>query len=83
MHMRHLNENNKQIKKNLIDKADEINNFQDCDVIQDTRNEMFKTIYQEEIRQNAIALLNAVSYRIGTDDKRYGYMLSIFKELTF
>lgn len=72
---------NKFIKNALVEKADEINNFCDCDVIQETRNEVYKTIETRYLRENAVALINAIIYRIGGEDQRVKYMVSILKEI--
>ena len=78
--MKLLTKDQQFIKNALIEKADEINNYADCDVIQETRNEMYKTIYQEEMKENAVALINACSYRVG-QTQIVKYMTSIMKEI--
>lgn len=72
------------IKAAFIEKADEINNYADCDVIQECRNEVYKTIQSEGVRvfkENLTALANACGYRVGMQDARVRYMASIIKEL--
>ena len=76
-----ITKENEQIKIDLVDKADEINNFADCDVIHECRNEMYKSIFVHEMKPNATALINACIYRVGMDDKRVKYMISRMNEI--
>ena len=79
--MKYLNDEQKFIRGELVEKADEINNFVDCDVIYETRTEVMKSLTPKELESSAVALLNALSYRIGTEKRVYKYMLSITKEI--
>jgi hypothetical protein len=65
----------------LIEKADALNDFIDCDVIADTRKEVAKTIYNEELKANGTQLINAIIFRIGDTSKVVRYMTSILNEI--
>ncbi len=74
----------KFIRDAFIEKADEINNYADCDVIQESRNEVYKTLFSEGtnvFRENLVALTNACAYRVGMKDPRVRYMASIIEEI--
>ena len=67
--------------KIIIELADYINNYQDCDVIQECNTELKKSIYCTELNENITALINACGYRVGMKNKTVRAMLKLYSEL--
>lgn len=69
------------IQSALIEKADEINNYADCDVIQEAKQQVINATTPEELKEGAEYLLVACCYRIGNGKQIIKYMRSITDEI--
>jgi hypothetical protein len=77
-----LNAYNRFILSALVEKADEINNYADCDVIQEAKQQVLNATTPQELKDGAEYLLVACCYRTGDGNQIVKYMRSITDEIT-